>query len=158
MAETVTSQPPSPGHQGGFLLSKVHYISRRTLGSMLRDHGMEEFDPGQGRILFALWQGDDITITQLAERTALQKSTLTRMLDRLERADLLRREPAPADRRTVRVLLTDRARSALHTFAEVSEQMRDLFYRGFTQPEIEAFESALERVLTNLTNPADQDP
>jgi DNA-binding MarR family transcriptional regulator len=119
---------------------------------------MQEFDPGQGRILFALWQGDGITITQLAERTALQKSTLTRMLDRLEHADLLRREPDPADRRTTRVLLTGQAKSALHTFAEVSEQMRDLFYRGFTQPEIEAFESALERIFTNLTNPAGRDP
>lgn len=125
---------------------------------MLRDHGMQEFEPGQGRILFALWQGDGITITQLAERTALQKSTMTRTLDRLERADLLRREPDPADRRTTRVVLTEQARAALCTFAEVSERMRDLFYRGFTQSEIEIFELALERIFTNLTNPDGPDP
>lgn len=154
----MTGQPadPAPEAQGGFLLSKVHYVSRRALGSMLRARGVEEFDPGQGRVLFALWQGDDIAITQLAERTALQKSTLTRMLDRMERAGLLRREPHPTDRRTVRILLTDRARSMLGTFAEVSDQMRDLFYQGFTRREIEVFESALERILANLAQaPAD---
>jgi hypothetical protein len=45
----------------------------------------------------------------------------------------------------------------LGTFAEVSTQMRDLFYQGFTRQEIEAFESALERILANLTRvPADR--
>jgi hypothetical protein len=89
------------------------FVGRRIWGVVHRvgpvpgraDQACPAADPGQERILFALWLGDGITITQLAERTALQKSTLSRMIDRLKHAGLLRREPDPENRRTTRVLL-----------------------------------------------------
>lgn len=152
MARPVTgTPPPKPNGQGGFLVTKIHHLSRRALGRKLKAHGIDEFNPGQGRILFALWQGDGITITELAERTALEKSTLTRMLDRLEADGMVWREFPPQDRRTVRVVLTARTRELLGTFAEVSEEMGRLFYRGFTREEIRAFEGMLERILANVT-------
>jgi len=142
---------PRPGDQGGFLLSKIHHVSRRILARLMRDRGLDEPNPGQGRILFALWQGDGITMTALAERTALEKSTLTRMLDRMEADGMVRRAAGPEDRRSVQVTLEPRARAMLGAFAEVSTEMRRVFYRGFTAEEIRAFEAMLERVYRNVT-------
>lgn len=141
---------PRPHVQGGFLVTKVHHLSRRVLGRLLRARGVAELNPGQGRILFALWQGDGITVTELAGRTSLEKSTLTRMLDRLERDRMVERVRPPENRRTVRVALTPQARGRLGTFAEVSQDMGRLFYKGIPDHEIHAFEATLERVLANL--------
>ncbi len=140
-----------PKGEGGFVLSKIHHLSRRVLARLMKERGLEEPNPGQGRILFALWQGDGISMTALAERTALEKSTLTRMLDRMEADGMLRREPGP-DRRSVRVTLRPRARAMLGAFAEVSDRMGGIYYRGFSPEEIRAFEAALERVYVNLVS------
>ncbi len=142
--------PPAPRGQGGFLLSKIHHLSRRVLARRMKAHGLEEPNPGQGRILFALWQGDGIAVRALAERTALEKSTLTRMLDRMEADGMVRREPAPGDRRSLRVVLQPRVRGMLDAFAAVSEEMGAIFYRGLSDQEIRAFEATLERIYANL--------
>ncbi len=141
---------PRPSGQGGFLLSKIHHLSRRLLARKLKARGVDELNPGQGRILFALWQGDGITIGALAERTALQKSTLTHMLDRLEADGMVRREYPPDDRRTVRVVLAPRVRAMLDTFGEVSQEMAAVFYAGLSQAEIATFEATLARIYQNL--------
>lgn len=154
--ESSTGQAPRPRSQGGFLISKVHHVSQRALARRLRERGIDQINAGQGRVLFALWQGDRITLTELAERTALEKSTLTRMIDRLEADQMVRRELPPADRRTVKVVLTERTRSMLGAFAEVSDQLSEQYYRGFTAQEVAAFEGMLERILTNVT--ADRGP
>ncbi|MDQ1289201.1 MAG: MarR family transcriptional regulator, organic hydroperoxide resistance regulator [Actinomycetota bacterium] len=140
-----------PRGQGGFLLSQVHYLSRRVLGQRLRAHGIEEFNPGQGRIIFALWQGDGVTITELARRTSLERSTLTRMLDRMEKDGLVRREQQIKDRRSVDIWLTPRTREMFRAFANASNDMREVFYRDFSDEEIGLFEMTLDRILANLT-------
>lgn len=152
---TDTKPPPArrgsgPSDQGGFLLSKIHHVSRRILSRLMKDRGLEEPNPGQGRILFALWQGDGITMTALAERTALEKSTLTRMLDRMEADGVVRRAPRAEDRRSVQVTLAPRARALLGAIADVSQEMRAIFYRGFTAREIRDFEAMLDRIYRNL--------
>ncbi len=135
--------------QGGFLLSKVHRLSGRVFTRMLKEHGIE-INPAQGRILFVLWQEDAIPIRELATRTALGKSTLTSMLDRLEESEYIVRERSETDRRVILVKRTDKDRAAQAAYERVSQEMSDVYYRGLTKAEIGAFERTLERILGNL--------
>ena len=136
--------------QGGFLVSKIHQLSGRVFARKLREHGIEKINPAQGRILFVLWQEDGISIQELARRTSLGKSTLTSMLDRLERAGELRRVPAENDRRKTLICLTEKDRDMRDTYDRVSAEMTDLYYGGFRPAEIDVFERELTRVLANL--------
>ena len=117
---------------------------------MLREHDIE-ISPGQGRIIFALWRDDGISINDLAKRTSLGKSTLTDMLDRLEETGYLRRVPSKTDRRKIMIELTDKIDGLQDTYTEVSKEMTDLYYAGFADDEIDIFEQSLKRVLENLT-------
>lgn len=137
--------------QGGFLLSKVHQLMGRVFNRLLKEHDIE-FNSAQGRILFVLWETDSIPITQLAQTTKLSKSTLTSMLDRLEEAGHLRREPSPKDRRVTLITLTERNRLLRDRYDRVSKEMTELFYEGFTTDEVTAFEDYLRRVLENLSS------
>src|SRR5918992_3065986 len=57
-----------------------------------------------------LWQwAGAVTAGRLAELTGLTTGAVTRMIDRLERDDYVRREPDPADRRRVIVNLVPQA-------------------------------------------------
>jgi len=132
-------------------MTKIHYLSGRIFAEKLREHQIE-INPGQGRILYALWREDRIPINELAKRTLLSKSTLTSMLDRLEDAGLLSRVPTKTDRRKTLINLTDKVKALEDTYARVSEEMTELFYRDFRGEEIDQFEKYLGRILKNLTD------
>ncbi|WP_419694720.1 MarR family winged helix-turn-helix transcriptional regulator [Mesorhizobium muleiense] len=61
-------------------------------------------------VLNVLWREDKLTVGSIAERLALESSTLTPLLKRLEAAGLLRRTRNPANERQVVVALTDKGR------------------------------------------------
>jgi len=136
--------------EGGFLVAKIHYLAGRLFSRKLKEYNLDEINPAQGRILFALWRSGDISIQQLAKNTSLGKSTLTSMLDRLENNGYIIRVPSAKDRRKVIIKLTEKDKKLQDVYTHVSEEMTDLFYRGFTAKEIDSFENYLRRVLDNL--------
>lgn len=137
--------------QGGFLIAKIHQLAGRIFNRMLKDYGITELNTAQGRVMFVLWRDDGLPISALAEKTGLEKSTLTSMLDRLEQAGFLYRTPSPDDRRKILIFRTEKDKSFQEQYVQVSQEMTRIFYRGFTEPEIARFEANLERILDNLT-------
>jgi DNA-binding MarR family transcriptional regulator len=138
----------------GFLIAKIHHLAGRIFAKKLQEHQIE-INPAQGRIMFVLWEKDGIAINELAKKTSLAKSTLTSMLDRLEEAGHVVREPSDEDRRKILIKRTDKDRAWQKTYVQVSKEMSELFYAGFSGDEIDAFEAYLSRVLDNLSANAD---
>jgi len=136
---------------GGFLIGKIKQIQGRVFSRLLSEYGIDQFNGAQGRILFVLWDDDNKPITELSAKTGLAKTTLTGMLDRLEKTGYVRRVYDPEDRRKINIALTDAARGLKDSYNAVSTRMSRIFYEGFTQREIIDFEKTLEKVLNNLT-------
>lgn len=139
-----------PQTNGGFLISQIKQIQDRVFDALLRQYGIEDFNGAQGRILYVLWKEDNLPIVELSRRTSLAKTTLTGMLDRMEKSGFLIRSYDKADRRQIRIILTERAKALNEKYEEVSERMVELFYKDFQKTEIAAFERLLERILYNL--------
>jgi DNA-binding MarR family transcriptional regulator len=53
----------------------------------------------QAHVLLVLWELGPVTIGVLQKELALSSATLTGALDRMEKAELVRRVPSPTDRR-----------------------------------------------------------
>ena len=136
--------------KGGFLISRIKQVGGRLFDRMLAEADIDAFNGAQGRILYVLWQGDGLTISQLSAQTSLANTTLTSMLDRMEQAGLIQREPSPSDRRALLIRLTDKARALREDYDRISQRMNEMYYLGFTEAEIRQFESYLQRVLDNL--------
>ncbi len=135
--------------EGGFLLAKIHQISNRIFNKMLKDYGLDELNSGQGRILFILWQRDNIPIRELSVKTQLTKSTLTTMLDRLENKAFLSRGTGK-DRREIIVKLSDKSKKFKEDYEKISGEMTEVFYGNLTEGERDNFEDYLRRILDNL--------
>jgi MarR family transcriptional regulator, organic hydroperoxide resistance regulator len=131
-------------------VAQVHQLSGRLFSRILREHGIGDLNPAQGRIIFALWREDGLTQAELAARTKLDKSTLTAMLGRLEEAGQVRRTLDAADARLRRVHLTAGNRRLHDTYRAASEEMLRHYYRGLKNTEITAFETTLRRLIANL--------
>ena len=136
--------------KGGFLISRIKQVGTRIFDRMLATSGIDSFNGAQGRILYVLWQNDEISISSLSAQTSLANTTLTAMLDRMENLDLIVRKPDPKDRRNRLIALTEKAKSLQDDYDRISQQMNELYYTGFSEDEILQFESYLQRVLNNL--------
>ncbi len=135
---------------GGFLISQIRQVSGRIFEKLLNRAGIDAFNGAQGRILYVLWQQDNIPIAELSRKTGLAKTTLTSMLDRMEQAKLVNRVFDKDDRRQIRILLTEQARLLSGEYDNVSKAMNAIYYTGFTDDEILVFENTLRRILINL--------
>ena len=136
--------------KGGYLISRIKQVGTRIFDRMLATSGIDSFNGAQGRILYVLWQNDEISISSLSAQTSLANTTLTAMLDRMENLDLIVRKPDPKDRRNRLIALTEKAKSLQDDYDRISQQMNELYYTGFSEDEILQFESYLQRVLNNL--------
>ena len=135
---------------GGFLVTKIKQLGDRIFARILSEKSIDAFNGAQGRILYVLWQDDGIPISELSRQTGLATTTLTSMLDRMETAGLIYRDRGDKDRRKIRIFLTEKAKGLEEDYNAVSEEMSSIYYKGFSDQEIEQMESYLERVLKNV--------
>ena len=136
--------------QAGNFISQIKRFSDRIFERILADRKIDAFNGAQGRILYALWQGEAISLRELADRTGLAATTLTSMVDRMETAGLLCRIPDKSDRRRTLLALTDAARELERDYMEVSGRMTEIFYAGFSEEEVIQCEKMLGRIHENL--------
>ena len=136
--------------RSGDYIAQIRLIGGRVFDKLLASSGADILNGPQGKILDALWQTDGLSINDISHRTGLASSTLTSMLDRMEDAGLVTRDRSRNDRRVVRVFLGPNAESCRRQYISVSEQMTEIYFRGFTDDEVHALEEGLYRVLENV--------
>lgn len=89
-----------------------------------------------------------LRMQELAEQVLLSKSGLTRLVDRMEAAGLVRRERCPDDRRGAYAVLTDHGRAVLRRAAPVHLRgIQEHFGRHVGEDEARALSGALGRVV-----------
>lgn len=74
-------------------------------------------------VLNVLWARDDQTVVSIADQLALDSSTLTPLLKRLEAAGLVRRTRNLSNERQVLVALTDQGRALKHKAGCLSDTL-----------------------------------
>jgi DNA-binding MarR family transcriptional regulator len=88
-----------------------------------------------------------LRLRELARDVLLSRSGLTRLVDRLEAAGLLRREPDPTDRRGAFAVLTDEGYTAVRrTWPRYARAIQQHFARHLEPGEAAILARALERV------------
>jgi MarR family transcriptional regulator, 2-MHQ and catechol-resistance regulon repressor len=97
--------------------------------------------------------GARLRMSDLADQTTLSNSGLTRAVDRLEAEGLVRREPAPTDRRGHYAVLTDAGAGRVHAAVPVHlEQVRGLLARALSAEQVDTL-TGLLRILRDELNP-----
>jgi DNA-binding MarR family transcriptional regulator len=95
-------------------------------GTYARVSERHDLTPVQARLLCILADGPR-GMAELARCFDVEKAALTGLIDRAERRGLVKRSPAPGDRRALRVTPTDTGRRAAAAFhAEVNAELSNL--------------------------------
>ena len=141
---------------GGFLVTKIKQLGDRIFERILAEKNIDAFNGAQGRILYVLWQEDGVPIKVISEKSGLAITSLTTMLERMEKNGLISRKTDEADKRKTLLFLTDKAKELKEAYDSVSNEMGNIYYRDFTDKEILQFEEYLNRIRVNLEEWSDK--
>lgn len=106
-----------------------------------------------GAILILLNEGA-MTQAQLGERLHLEKSSVSRLTDRLEKRDWIARTNDPNDSRQKIVNPTRRAQDTVEHCAAIARDILEDAQAGMTEEEMLALRSLLSRLVSNLRDMA----
>lgn len=102
-------------------------------------------------VLLALYEAPErkLRMHELASAILVTRGGLTRLVARIEKAGLLRREPDPADGRGLYAVLTEEGLEALRrTWPTYARGIVEHFGKHLNDEEVEVLDRALRRVLT----------
>jgi len=109
----MSNRRQDPANVAG-LARRLHAIAIRVLRRARRDDAAMGLPPGQASALSVLVFGGPKTLSELAGIEQVQPPTMTRMIDALEQARLIKREQDTVDRRRFRIAATAAGVRLLH--------------------------------------------
>jgi len=101
-------------------------------------------------VLVALKHGNRLTQKELTRIAGVEQSSMAQLLGRMERDNLILREPSKDDRRSSHVLLTDYALKQLEPGRDVLRQIDAEACAGFSVAEKATLVGLLARVAANI--------
>jgi MarR family transcriptional regulator, transcriptional regulator for hemolysin len=93
---------------------------------------------------------DGISQSELAEKMDIERSSVGRLLDRMEQRGFIRRVPDAQDRRFVRVFITDEGRPLLEELEKVSSDVKKIAISGLSKKELDDLTNTLLIMKNNL--------
>ncbi|MBC7720762.1 MAG: MarR family transcriptional regulator [Pedobacter sp.] len=121
----------------------------RRLQKNFRNAGLE-ITIEQWSILYHLWKEDCLSQQELCNRTFRDKPSITRLIDNLEKQNLVKRMPSQTDRRINLVCLTDNAKILQQQTIDLANQTMNESLIGIEKEEIDIVKKVFQQVYDNL--------
>jgi len=133
-----------------FLTVHTHLVER-----VEKDFKQAELPPFEWYdVLLALKQAPNqrLRLSELAEVLLVNRTNVTRLADRLEKANLIQREACLGDRRGAFAVLTEAGLAMQQTMWKVySQSILEYFARHLEEEEVKVMTIALQRILEAQT-------
>jgi DNA-binding MarR family transcriptional regulator len=129
------------------LIAEVCGMHHKRARALLEALGLYR---GQPRLLSALWKEEGLTHSELAERTRVSPATISKMIQRMEKAGFLERRADDEDQRVSRVYLTNAGRAVQDRVDAAFAQLQRETLAGFDDEERKLLRGFLLRIRDNL--------
>jgi DNA-binding MarR family transcriptional regulator len=143
-------QPITPTDCFYYLISRATLVATSVLKRELAAAAVPQVKPAYLGVLMSLWNEDGLAAAELGRRAGLEPSTMTGLLDRMERDGILSRCADPNDRRAQRIVLTEAGERYRTPVLQVVEQTLAKASRGFSEEEISRSKDFLRNFLSNM--------
>ncbi|MCA0757488.1 MarR family transcriptional regulator [Paenibacillus sp. N4] len=130
----------------GYLISNTGRRLNQRLGQLFQEY---DITPEQWSVLVSLDEQDGISHKDLAQRTEKDPANITRLLDQLERKQLVRRAVNPNDRRSQLLYVSDQGRNMARTLAPIEAAFVNHLLTDVSEDEIDAFKRFIAKINRN---------
>lgn len=136
----------------GFLTHQVKMRISQAIDERIHEFGITT---AQWAVLKQIAMHNGETATALCKCTGCDTGSMTRMLDRLEEKDLIRRERSTTDRRVVQLQVTENGQALLPDLVPRVVEALNLALKDFSDTEVSQLKHLLRRILDNLERRGD---
>ncbi len=140
-----------------YLLSIAQQALKDHTNRTLADKG-GKVTLAQAAILFLLKEKDRRYMSEMGQIIGVDNSAMTRLVDRLEKAGLVKRQIDPGNRRAISILLMPAGRKeaagALTVIKRINEEIR----KDYSPAEVDAFKKILGGILRKFKAPSTSMP
>jgi DNA-binding MarR family transcriptional regulator len=142
----------------GYLVNQIGFRIRQETAAALAPAGLS---PPLLRLLGLIAVDQPMTQVQLAHRSGIDRTSITKWVDQLEARGLAERSRDPGDRRVHALLLTPAGAAALQAGTAAAAEVEQRFLGGLSPVEQEQLLALLARVHSDHSNicpdPEDQE-
>ena len=131
------------------ILHRLDMERKKFLGPKLQVLGLTVGE-GQARALRTLLEEGPMTQKQLADLCMRDAATMSRNIDRLEKAGLLKRENNPGCRRSYLICLTEEGKEKATQVQKIFRALARRIWGGIPEKEMEQLDETLLRIERNL--------
>ena len=132
-----------------YLISRTALAVTSALKRGFAEADVENVKPAYLGVLMTLWQEDGIKVIELGRKAGLEPSTMTGLIDRMERDNLVVRSADHDDRRVLKIFLTDNGRNARKSVLEVVDKTLKKVFSGIPERDLTLTKDLLRQVLLN---------
>ncbi|MFD5742458.1 MarR family winged helix-turn-helix transcriptional regulator [Streptomyces massasporeus] len=152
-----TGELPEAARRGpvSHAIFRVARLHRMLAGQLLREVGLH---PAQELVMMQLWDHGRMRQTDLARHVGADAATMTRTIQRLEKAGFVRRVRSTSDKRSVLVEPTAASQALRRQVEDLWARLEDYATGDLTDTEREKTLDALERLEANLAAHAGDAP
>lgn len=130
-----------------YLLTRITNRLSKSLVEALKEVGLT---PPFWRILAVLNDGDRRTLTELSVYTAIDQSTLSRVVDRMEAQLLVTRRTSPDDARAQEIQITPHGQKKFAEILPVAMDQYEWAVRNLSERELAELRLILGKILENI--------
>ncbi|ACL18384.1 MarR family transcriptional regulator [Desulfitobacterium sp. LBE] len=140
-------------YTSGSLGHKLNKSARLITHKLVRNFRESDIkiNAEQWKILLYLYQEDGQTQTSLAESTGKDEPSVSRIVNTMEKFNLVFRTRHPSDRRTNLIFLTENGRDMRETLMSMGKKTNREVTEGIALQEIETCIRVLDKVIENLS-------
>jgi DNA-binding MarR family transcriptional regulator len=139
----------------GYLLVQAAKEHRGRVSDAFSDLGIRV---GQDMVLLRLWKEDGLTPSKLASRLKVEPGTVSKVLSRMEKVDLVTRRRDPEDARSFKVYLTERGRALREPVESRWQEVEDRMVEELSPEERVVLRRLLSQLRDNLSTGTDRYP
>src|SRR5215204_5426587 len=139
------------GELYSFITGKASTAIARRLQKKFNSSGLN-VTIEQWSVLYHLWKNDGISQQELCNATFRDKPSITRLVDNLEKLQLVKRVASESDRRINMIFLTKSALVLEEQTMGLAEETLNEALAGVPQEQIEMCKDVLQKVYDNLSS------
>ncbi|ACF13630.1 transcriptional regulator, MarR family [Chloroherpeton thalassium ATCC 35110] len=143
--------PTQVGEAIGHYIGNAHIMLRKVMIFYLKEHNLN-FTPEQLIILKRLRFENGLTQNEIAHHLLRDSASITRIIDGLEKRNLVVRKKIATDRRANQVFITEAGEDVLNRIFPLAMKLNAQFMEGLDESEIEVFKKVIGKILENASS------
>lgn len=133
----------------GFVVNRAALIMKKRLTYLLKQDGYH-VTPEEFAILNRLWEEDGLFQSVINDRTLKDKTTVTRLLEKLVKKGLIQKKNDELDRRNYKIYLTEQGMALKHYIIPLALKMIEKGVRNIDNEDLRITINTLKKLYNNL--------